>query len=41
MWTGLPVWVPFKTRTLKDALRVNPEFSNTYAADGAVSQAGG
>ena len=28
--------VPFKTRTLKDALRVNPEFSNTYAADGVV-----
>ena len=28
--------VPFKTRTLKDALRVNPELSNTYEADTAV-----
>ena len=28
--------VPFKTRTLEDALRVNPEFSNTYQGDNAV-----
>ena len=28
--------VPFKTRTLEDALRVNPELSNTYQADTAV-----
>ena len=28
--------VPFKSRTLDDALRVNPEFVNTYEADNAV-----
>ncbi len=28
--------VPFKTRTLDDALRVNPELTNTYEADNAV-----
>ncbi len=28
--------VPFKTRTLDDALRVNPELTNTYQADNAV-----
>ncbi len=28
--------VPFKSRTLEDALRVNPELNNTYQADGAV-----
>ena len=28
--------VPFKSRTLEDALRVNPELSNTYQADTAV-----
>ncbi|MDE2778391.1 MAG: DNA polymerase III subunit alpha [Chloroflexota bacterium] len=28
--------VPFKSRTLEDALRVNPEFVNTYEADNAV-----
>ena len=28
--------VPFKTRTLEDALRVNPELSNTYQSDTAV-----
>ena len=28
--------VPFKTRTLDDALRVNPELTNTYEADTAV-----
>ena len=28
--------VPFKTRTLQDALRVNPEFTSTYEGDAAV-----
>ena len=28
--------VPFKTRTLDDALRVNPELTNTYEGDNAV-----
>ena len=28
--------VPFKTRTLDDALRVNPELTNTYQSDNAV-----
>ncbi len=28
--------VPFKTRTIKDALRVNPELSNTFESDTAV-----
>ena len=28
--------VPFKTHTIKDALRVNPEFSNTFESDAAV-----
>ena len=28
--------VPFKSRTIKDALRVNPELTNTYEADTAV-----
>ena len=28
--------VPFKSRTLDDALRVNPELTNTYQADNAV-----
>ena len=28
--------VPFKTRTIQDALRVNPEFSNTFESDAAV-----
>ncbi len=28
--------VPFKSRTLQDALRVNPELSNTYESDSAV-----
>ena len=28
--------VPFKTHTIQDALRVNPEFSNTFESDAAV-----